>query len=310
MISSRRFDSISLTSSQFSDNNDFCSSCGGEGLLLCCDGCDRSFHFTCLDPPLEQTNTPDESWLCYICKANSSPAAQPSQGLFAQLLYLLEKKNPSSFFLPEEIREFFECVRTGDDGEYVEAPLQKPRCVSELSLATSVVCSSYYRGRIEDVPDLQKLKDVKGDAILCYACDKSSLDHRDIVPCDFCTLHWHLDCLNPPLAIPPNRGVNAKFRNTWMCPNHIDHDLRHLDPIEQTGVRHEGTGRTHRVRRPRKPTIIDTSLRRGFRNNGLIDVASDSSDDSGFEEDEDPFGAVYRIPARGIKLDFIARVKR
>jgi len=42
----------------------------------------------------------------------------------------------------------------------------------------------------------------------------------------------------------------------------------------------------------------------------LIEVATDSSDDSSFEEDEDPTGAVYRIPARGIKLDFIARVKR
>ena len=130
MITLRQYDSNSLISTQSSGNNDFCSSCGGEGLLLCCDGCDRSFHFTCLDPPLEQTNTPDESWLCYICKSNISPPAPPPHGLFAKLLYLLEKKNPTSFFLPEDVREFFECVRTGDDGEYIEAPLQKPRFAS------------------------------------------------------------------------------------------------------------------------------------------------------------------------------------
>lgn len=286
--------------------------------MLCCDGCDRSFHFTCLDPPLEEETADDESWLCYVCHASRSPPAKPSQGLFSDLLYLLEKKNPTAFFLPDRIRDFFDTVRTGEDGEYVDAQLMKARSVSQPYRYWSEDSQCSYRKKsdnilksdVEEVPDFKKLCDEKGNAILCYACGKSSLDHRDIVPCDYCPLHWHLDCVNPPLANPPNRGIHPKLRTTWMCPNHIDHDLRNLDPIEQTGVRLEGPGRTHRVRRPKKPTIVATSLRRGFRNNGLIEIESESSDDSGFEEDEDLAGAVYRIPARGIKLDFIDRVKR
>lgn len=34
--------------------------------------------------------------------------------------------------------------------------------------------------------------------------------------CDHCALHWHLDCLNPPLASMPNSG------RKWMCPNHAE----------------------------------------------------------------------------------------
>ena len=39
---------------------------------------------------------------------------------------------------------------------------------------------------------------------------------RQIVSCDYCALHWHLDCLSPPLASMPNAG------RKWMCPNHAE----------------------------------------------------------------------------------------
>lgn len=44
---------------------------------------------------------------------------------------------------------------------------------------------------------------------------------RRIVSCDFCSLHWHLDCLDPPLANMP-----SNFRK-WKCPCHIDEFLAH-----------------------------------------------------------------------------------
>lgn len=50
-------------------NNDYCETCGGKGHFLCCDGCPRSFHFTCLDPPLDLDEVPTESWYCKVCEA-------------------------------------------------------------------------------------------------------------------------------------------------------------------------------------------------------------------------------------------------
>jgi hypothetical protein len=51
-------------------NNDYCSACKGIGRFLCCDGCPRSFHFMCLEPPLEVDQLPEEDeWFCKQCVA-------------------------------------------------------------------------------------------------------------------------------------------------------------------------------------------------------------------------------------------------
>lgn len=67
------------------------------------------------------------------------------------------------------------------------------------------------------------------------------------------------------------------------------------------------------VRRPRNARVIDVSLNRGFKNNGVVDVIEDDSDetDSEFYDDEtQEEGVVYRMPAHGIKLDFIDKIKK
>lgn len=111
---------------QLSENNDFCSACGGSGYLLCCDGCDRSFHFTCLDPPINQDASElNEPWYCYICIARrpvtlGSPE-KPGRGLFAALFSSLKKQNPYNFSLPQDLRDYFEGVATDRNGSFVEA---------------------------------------------------------------------------------------------------------------------------------------------------------------------------------------------
>jgi len=90
-----------------------------------------------------------------------------------------------------------------------------------------------------------------------------------------------------------------------MCPLHIDHDLREMDPARIARPR------TFHMRRPKRAKIHDTSLRRGQTNSGIIEVVDDSSSDDESEfEDETPEGSVSRLPSKGIKLDFIDKVKR
>ena len=43
-------------------NNDYCEACGGAGKLLCCEACPRSFHFECLNPPINEEDIPTDSW--------------------------------------------------------------------------------------------------------------------------------------------------------------------------------------------------------------------------------------------------------
>lgn len=48
-------------------------------------------------------------------------------------------------------------------------------------------------------------------AKMCFSCNKSC-KRAPLVSCDYCSLFYHQDCLNPPMtALPAGR---------WMCPNH------------------------------------------------------------------------------------------
>lgn len=112
--------------SKDSDDNDSCAACGGAGFLLCCDGCDRSFHFSCLDPPIDQDQVFESQWFCSRCEAERDTSKRPPQGLFADLEYNIEKNNPRSFTLPQYIRDYFKDVKTADSGEYSVALEQRP----------------------------------------------------------------------------------------------------------------------------------------------------------------------------------------
>lgn len=49
---------------------------------------------------------------------------------------------------------------------------------------------------------------------LCFECHRSCKT-APLVSCDYCSLLYHLDCLDPPLASMPT--------GKWMCPNHPQH---------------------------------------------------------------------------------------
>lgn len=100
-----------------------------------------------------------------------------------------------------------------------------------------------------------------------------------------------------------------------MCPNHVDSELARLSfPFKnssRTPNRNilQGNFRTHKLRRPKQVNVIDIGLRRGFKNNGLIEVEDEPSDEES-EEERERSGVIYRVPAKGLLLDFIDRVKR
>lgn len=169
--------------------------------------------------------------------------------------------------------------------------------------------SSRSRVGYDELPDNFKTKDAKGQVILCNFCGLSSMGRREIITCDQCGAHWHLDCLDPPLANPPHRDQWGKKVRDWLCPLHVEHELREVE-VARLAARQVQRDRRIHMRKPRNAKTIDTSLNRGFVNNGVIEVLNeDSDDDSDFYEIE-AAGVVYRLPENGIKLDFIDRVKK
>ncbi|KKY37827.1 putative phd finger domain protein [Diaporthe ampelina] len=103
------------------DNDDFCSACGGNGEIVCCDGCTRAFHQLCHDPfiPSSVLSDEDEEWYCWDCSIKRDPGlVKQHKGPWGPLMTALDKKHAVSYRLPKKTREYFEGVRTGPDGEY------------------------------------------------------------------------------------------------------------------------------------------------------------------------------------------------
>jgi hypothetical protein len=179
--------------------------------------------------------------------------------------------------------------------------------------------------------DPYRTKDKNGAPVLCFRCGTSALPRtmsqdiltsekrsrrqsthdpdselwRSIVSCDYCPLHWHLDCLNPPLlTMPP-------LDRKWMCPNHVDHTL-----VSTCHLIYDRSCSEMRIKRvkhrvPRQnPTVIDV-VQPGQVNNGnveILDVETSSTHDKVAVDEVFINGKRYRIPERIIKLDFWDKV--
>ena len=50
---------------------DHCRICHRLGDMIVCEQCSGIYHFTCLEPPLE--DVPEDDWQCYVCQANEVP---------------------------------------------------------------------------------------------------------------------------------------------------------------------------------------------------------------------------------------------
>lgn len=174
-------------------------------------------------------------------------------------------------------------------------------------------------------PDYTKVFDAEQKPILCTQCGLSSGNKRALLKCDFCPAHWHLDCLDPPLANPPNISLDATQRDAWRCPRHIEHDLRSgqlyqndlnddVDMADAAPVARVA----RKVRKRKHPDIVQPVFSRGMRNNGLIEVINDSDDDTdgegnyvfGPDDPKDLNSKVFLVPEKGVILDFVSKVKR
>ncbi|KII88879.1 hypothetical protein PLICRDRAFT_588854 [Plicaturopsis crispa FD-325 SS-3] len=261
-------------------NEDHCSACRSLGSLVYCDGCPRAYHLWCLDPPMDAIE--DATWFCPSCT----------------ILHQAQTSAPMEYQLPDEIRGFFKDVSTGPRGSYVDSSeIKQPRLNRH--------------GQLEE-RDPHRLRDRNGAPVLCFKCETTALPEglpaakrshrsspgssssdkwRSIVSCDYCGLHWHLDCLDPPLPSMPT------FGKKWMCPNHADQILKPKRRIPKQNA---------------PPIEIDKPNQ---FNNGNIEVIQSqtlaANEIKPVAVDEVFInGRRYRVPERVITLDFWNKVRR
>jgi hypothetical protein len=174
-------------------------------------------------------------------------------------------------------------------------------------------------------PDYTRVLDGDQKPILCTQCGTSSGHKRQMLKCDFCHAHWHLDCLDPPLANPPHISLEASQRDAWRCPRHLEHDLRSgqlyqndlngLDDDDEMADTPLVSRVARKIRKRKNTKVIEPTFARGMRNNGLIDIINNDNDGEfnyvfGPDDPKDLNSKVFRVPEKGVILDFVSKVKR
>ncbi|KAJ5672105.1 hypothetical protein N7507_001232 [Penicillium longicatenatum] len=264
------------------ENIDNCAWCGGGGKLLCCDTCENAFHFKCVKTA--NKNSLKDQWFCPNCDAQHeftfailaanaiertdfSPPSKSRNTLqelakaFKKILMI--RMIPMSKDSPTYKRQTF----------YQTVP-HIPRLTKPAKAKTSTPAYND--------PSLLKLME-NGHVILCNRCGKSTDNARPIIKCDYCPCRFHMDCLDPPRAIPPNPVAG------WMCPNHVTpEDLLAIKFVD-------GHVQERRVRRPRNLLLVDAEPNTSYDR--------DSTFDDDWRADR------LRFPPGDMIMDFVSAVK-
>ncbi|KAK3871172.1 hypothetical protein Pcinc_023666 [Petrolisthes cinctipes] len=214
-------------------NHDSCDACAEGGDLICCDVCPASFHLMCHDPPLSVEDIPIGRWACHQCRVSGPDDDRTSVSS--------GKSNKSNKGLKRKEKEESTSNNNNDkrvcsggrEFEVTDSPLLtlvkaaatiNPKqfiLPYEMTLPASFPGEPKSTGKGNGNRRWNKKKAYELDnglvplpAKLCFTCNKSCRT-GPLVPCDYCQLFFHLDCLDPPLTTPP--------MGKWMCPNHPEH---------------------------------------------------------------------------------------
>ncbi|KAG0658076.1 hypothetical protein C6P45_002290 [Maudiozyma exigua] len=308
------------------ENDDFCSSCLQTGSFLCCDTCPKSFHFLCLDPPVDPNNLPEGDWSCNNCKFKKlypnqtqfikgerefnknnlveyETKGKPQSKLFSKLFFQSESYNPRQFSLPKSIKDTFQSVKTGDRGQYSnskEKPQLPFKVLFNAPYGQSVSKLDSYCPENHYVDDTPTTTGEEEEFLLCYRCGTTRFgtwqhpeDLRLLIKCDYCNTPWHLDCLpDVPRASLKNLGLK------WKCPLHAD-----------TQVKRRLKRKTQHFYKPNQSC--------NFKNNGDIEIELDIIRSEGSRGMNDHFKKVSTgednntipiLEEKSIQLDFVSKI--
>uniref|UniRef100_F1KVK9 PHD-type domain-containing protein n=1 Tax=Ascaris suum TaxID=6253 RepID=F1KVK9_ASCSU len=207
-------------------NSQYCNACREGGELLCCDRCPSSFHLMCHEPPIERSTIPTGKWLCNRCTYALANNDMNIKGTKKAIRTLTEEEGA---LLTEAGRNDAAIVGVFERMEGNQDPLA---VLADAALAINAEQFALPVSVSKDVMSVpfEEMHPQRGPAPLkamCHICSVGSED-APLLQCDFCPLCYHLDCLNPPLAVPP--------KDRWMCPAHVEHftDRRMLTSLSIT----------------------------------------------------------------------------
>ncbi|KAJ5677962.1 uncharacterized protein N7477_003595 [Penicillium maclennaniae] len=255
------------------ENSDNCYKCDRGGNLLCCDTCSNAFHFRCVRPAMDPKNPPKGEWHCMSCVVRNCAT---------EMIRRAHDETKTEFRPPTDIKDYFAGV--GERVQYDSGHLGEQRYYETVPHLPRLTKAPKQAGvPAYNDPNLLRLME-NGQVILCTRCGLSSENVRPIIRCDYCPSRFHLDCLDPPRANPPDPSKG------WMCPNHVRSDEMIVSKMV------EGRLQERRVRRPKNCVAVDVDI-----------LTTDDPRETTFDEDWREKRA--RLPAGDIVLDFVGVVR-
>ncbi|KAJ5122330.1 hypothetical protein N7526_009267 [Penicillium atrosanguineum] len=255
------------------ENSDNCYKCDRGGNLLCCDTCSNAFHFRCVRPAMDPKNPPKGEWHCVSCVVRNCAT---------EMIRRAHDETKTEFRPPTDIKDYFAGV--GERVQYDSGHLGEQRYYETVPHLPRLTKAPKQAGvPAYNDPNLLRLME-NGQVILCTRCGLSSENVRPIIKCDYCPSRFHLDCLDPPRANPPDPSKG------WMCPNHVRSDEMIVSKMV------DGRLQERRVRRPKNCVAVDVDI-----------LTTDDPRETTFDEDWREKRA--RLPAGDIVLDFVGVVR-
>ncbi|GAA6234494.1 autoimmune regulator isoform X1 [Lates japonicus] len=186
-------------------NDDECAVCKDGGELICCDGCPRAFHLTCLDPPL--ISIPSGTWQCDWCCGNRvkrEEAQLPLQALVAQ---------------PQQ-------TNTTSSNSIVDVSFYSSLSSSSLTSVTASINGPSARNQCSG-GDLVSVREVCG---VCH------LAGGDLTQCLQCLERFHVHCL-----FSKGRSICSACSRPWCSSAENEAESRGLQlaPVVQNTLSHD-----------------------------------------------------------------------
>lgn len=273
-------------------NNDFCSACLESGTFLCCDKCPKSFHFSCLEPPITSHSSLAQQWFCNECQstvlrddrpgtppfdaptnersssekksskqATAVNSAKPCELLPLGIIERINRKNPKMFQLPSNFVKIIDSQQQSFCSFVAVTPSLKNISKSSTSSYNQSQSSCNTKKRSKSFYSIES--DANDGPALCHICGKS-FRHGPLLDCFYCPLSFHPDCVDPP--------VPYLCQSEWMCPLHIDHCARFGD---ENRLRLSSSKSGYHLKRHKQSYPLKI-LSSGIKNDGNVDILIES----------------------------------
>ncbi|CAG9857878.1 unnamed protein product [Phyllotreta striolata] len=154
--------------------------------MLLCDNCNLGHHLYCLKPTL--TSVPKGDWFCDRCKKEKEAEAQ------------LLSPTPAT---PTKKRRIFRDEDVEDEETESKSTDNESHSDNVAADADEEEDSSDEDGSIDEGQSQKESRPVKFS--LCKHCNSGG----ELVNCEKCLYHWHIECCDPPLRRIP--------RGPWTC---------------------------------------------------------------------------------------------